>query len=98
MVLTYIGMGLLSCGAIIATWHIMNKQYRGERDTLDVMWGPAMSVYVSPECDVCGVWTPYKTCSDCCTWGEMYYVEAFHKSKRSDEEEAELVYIFGTKR
>ena len=29
-------------------------------------------------CDVCGVWTPHRTCSECVTWAE---VQIFHYEK-----------------
>lgn len=78
MVLTYIGLGLLSGAAIAATWHIMTAQYRGityeKPEGYDWFWGPPGlgKTYAAgrPYCDVCGAWTIHPTCPDCEAWAE----------------------------
>ena len=85
MVLTYLGLGALSCAAIAATWHIMNRQYRGDPC---IEWGPSgvgrtfaaedypefgqwlMGVKGANTCGVCGFWGYGTLCSDCESWAE----------------------------
>ena len=84
MVLTYIGLGVLSGAAIAATWHIMSTQYRSvtyEPERLEWWWGPPGigKTYAAgrPECDVCGQWTVGLTCFECVAWAEKLICDAF---------------------
>ena len=50
---------------------------------LEPLWGSPGTGKVYPAaqlgCDVCGIWTPGKTCSECVTWAEMQAVELWNQ-------------------
>jgi hypothetical protein len=74
-------------GFIAAFAYALRLQYKGDRDSESFVleqslnaslgdWGPpgvgkTYRAKLSMGCDVCGVWTPGFTCSECATWAEV---------------------------
>ena len=51
-------------------------------ETSDAWGSPGVGeVYPATQlgCDVCGIWTPGKTCSSCTVWAEMYAIELWNQ-------------------
>ena len=81
MVLTYIGLGVLSCAAIVATWRIMNRPKKScDRLFFDCLADPegcGRVLFPPEDCGVCGRWFSAPTCPDCEAWAKELTVDAF---------------------
>ena len=89
--MTYIVVSVVLCAFIAVAWWAcrLSKPKDSETFVLEqnlgdlIEWGPPGVGKVYPAatiwCDVCGVWAPHTTCSDCVTWAE---VQVIHYKKK----------------
>ncbi len=79
------------CGFIAAVWLLCSRPKDSETFVLEQNLGDLIEhestgwYRTTVGCDVCGIWTPHRTCSECVTWAEMQFISvamvgAWHKT------------------